>query len=371
MADEAFALSPITAEAPAPSDADYDAIHDVFMETSRGRWFLSEFARRNRNADTRMVLDAVARIEQTIATSKPLSPGDLTETLASIRTAIESAKADAKATLSLPASDEHLALAYKCVRAVREVAWTLRECGSDSRICDKLDMQANTIDRSLDQFAAGSTHNGMLAIFDKLTEQLDELAGSDASSHPASKSPSISDDVRDITALAAPAEASGMVIESSAETKSVMGSIPSTQQNTVAAEAAVPDHKPSDIVALDPPAIDIDSTSRDVSDAAPTSPSDEADDIAVLDMIAIEMAAPDPDEFDDVPLAIDEGPDIDDDLEPAPQYEIRLNSDTHNHESLGAALLASGTIRQPGLPGTGRFAAIQRLSQIEKVALFS
>ncbi len=40
------------------------------METSRGRWFLGEYAKRNRNADTRMVLDAVARIEQTIAAQK-------------------------------------------------------------------------------------------------------------------------------------------------------------------------------------------------------------------------------------------------------------------------------------------------------------
>ncbi len=63
MADEAFALSPISARAAQPSEADYDAIQEAFMETSRGRWFLGEYAKRNRNADTRMVLDAVARIE--------------------------------------------------------------------------------------------------------------------------------------------------------------------------------------------------------------------------------------------------------------------------------------------------------------------
>ena len=64
MADEAFALSPISARAAQPSEEDYDAISEAFMETSRGRWFLGEYAKRNRNADTRMVLDAVARIEQ-------------------------------------------------------------------------------------------------------------------------------------------------------------------------------------------------------------------------------------------------------------------------------------------------------------------
>src|SRR5882762_8622729 len=70
MADEAFALSPISARAAQPSEEDYDAIREAFMETSRGRWFLGEYAKRNRNADTSMVLDAVARIEQSLAAQK-------------------------------------------------------------------------------------------------------------------------------------------------------------------------------------------------------------------------------------------------------------------------------------------------------------
>ncbi|MFX7772422.1 hypothetical protein ABTJ87_20040, partial [Acinetobacter baumannii] len=70
MADEAFALSPISARAAQPNEEDYAAIHEAFMETSRGRWFLGEYAKRNRNADTRMVLDAVARIEGSLAAQK-------------------------------------------------------------------------------------------------------------------------------------------------------------------------------------------------------------------------------------------------------------------------------------------------------------
>src|SRR6202051_2846355 len=70
MADEAFALSPISARAAPPSEEDYEAISEAFMETTRGRWFLGEYAKRNRNADTRMVLDAVARIEQSIAAQR-------------------------------------------------------------------------------------------------------------------------------------------------------------------------------------------------------------------------------------------------------------------------------------------------------------
>src|SRR3954452_4964312 len=93
MADEAFALSPISARAAQTGEADYDAIREAFMETSRGRWFLSEYARRNRNADTRMVLDAVARIEDNLAAQKAAPEHRLAEALAAIREAVEQARA--------------------------------------------------------------------------------------------------------------------------------------------------------------------------------------------------------------------------------------------------------------------------------------
>ena len=87
MADEAFALSPISARATQPREEDYEAISDAFMETSRGRWFLGEYAKRNRNADTSMVLDAVARIEENLAAQQQLAPeSGLAEALAAIRT---------------------------------------------------------------------------------------------------------------------------------------------------------------------------------------------------------------------------------------------------------------------------------------------
>src|SRR6195952_1762164 len=100
MADEAFALSPISARAAQPREEDYDAISEAFMETSRGRWFLGEYARRNRNADTRMVLDAVARIEESIATQKqPGSEHALVEALIAIKGAVDEARADAVAAI--------------------------------------------------------------------------------------------------------------------------------------------------------------------------------------------------------------------------------------------------------------------------------
>src|ERR1700742_5344570 len=96
MAKDAFALSPISARALQPSEEDYEAISEAFMETSRGRWFLIEYAKRNRNADTSMVLDAVARIEANIAAQKDAAPEHaLAEALAAIRETVEEARAAA------------------------------------------------------------------------------------------------------------------------------------------------------------------------------------------------------------------------------------------------------------------------------------
>ena len=52
MSDEAFELS--TVPPALPAEADYDAICTAVMATARGRWFLHEYAKRNRNADTRV-----------------------------------------------------------------------------------------------------------------------------------------------------------------------------------------------------------------------------------------------------------------------------------------------------------------------------
>ncbi|MDQ0395162.1 hypothetical protein [Labrys monachus] len=51
---------------PLLSEEDYGAIEAAVMETARGRWFLAEYARRNRNADTAAVLAAIHRLERLV-----------------------------------------------------------------------------------------------------------------------------------------------------------------------------------------------------------------------------------------------------------------------------------------------------------------
>ena len=48
------------------SDTDYDAIVAAIMETPRGRWFLSEYARRNRQADTQLIVTAIDGMRETL-----------------------------------------------------------------------------------------------------------------------------------------------------------------------------------------------------------------------------------------------------------------------------------------------------------------
>jgi hypothetical protein len=61
--------SPALATTPSPSpqdDGEYEAIHAALMETTRGRAFLAEYARRNRRADIAALLAASERIEATM-----------------------------------------------------------------------------------------------------------------------------------------------------------------------------------------------------------------------------------------------------------------------------------------------------------------
>jgi hypothetical protein len=211
MADEAFALSPISARAELPSAADYDAIREAFMETARGRWFLGEYGKRNRNTDTSMVLDAVARIEATIAAQRQAPANELPDALVMIRRLLSDAKASAANTMSGPDAEQALAAVNRGTRIIREIAWTLREYGTDIRICDMLDSQVDAIDGNHQQTIAPEKRDALLAIFDFLIRRIGELGGSGGASPSSdsetSSSPSSGYDDRAPAATAEPDQA--------------------------------------------------------------------------------------------------------------------------------------------------------------------
>src|SRR6202163_3265416 len=173
MADEAFALSPISARASLPSEEDYEAISEAFLETSRGRWFLGEYAKRNRNADTRMVLDAVARIEQSLAAQREPTPeSGLAAALAAIRRALEEARAAASAALDSLALEENLAPVRKGARVIREIAWRLQEIGADGRICDLIDSQVSSIESAAGKLNSADLAAALHGAFDQIEEKI-------------------------------------------------------------------------------------------------------------------------------------------------------------------------------------------------------
>ncbi len=194
MAHEAFALSPISARATSPTDADFEAIRDAFVETARGRWFLDEYTRRNRNADTAMVLEAVERIERSLAAQKEeqqrhavsepapaeapsnVPPSnELPEALEAVRAIFAAAREGAASALAGPAFEDALAPSRKCARVIREIAWGLRESGADGRICALLDSQVDAINAACDQVATGGLRDNVLRAFDQAAREIDGI----------------------------------------------------------------------------------------------------------------------------------------------------------------------------------------------------
>jgi hypothetical protein len=146
------------------SEADYDAIQDAVMETMRGRWFLSEYARRNRHADTKVLLAALDRIETSITSGRSTEPdsrirGDIVEmsqAIARTKAEIAAIKPDSEhhgkfgeATEELDsivlATESATSQILAAAEQIQETAWTLREQGLDPTTCDLIDARATDL----------------------------------------------------------------------------------------------------------------------------------------------------------------------------------------------------------------------------------
>src|SRR5262249_3083185 len=274
MANQAFALSPITARASLPSEEDYEAIREAFMETARGRWFLDEYAKRNRNADTRMVLDAVARIEETVAAQKqpppPVVIDRLPAALMSIRSAVARAQGAASSALDGQRLEENLTPIRKGSRIIKEISWRWREIGADGRICDLIDSQVAAIDTACAQLAETDPRVALRAAFEIIRNEIEAFRDT-------------------VTAPTAAEAAARAPAPRAAELR---------RAEIVEMPAKVGEPEPVREVeaAVSEPEME---TETAVANTAPFDMSPEeadAHDEAVLEMVAMEMAAPDPDE---------------------------------------------------------------------------
>jgi hypothetical protein len=383
MADEAFALSPISARAVLPTEQDYDAISQAFMETSRGRWFLGEYAKRNRNADTQMVLDAVGRIEETLAAQKQQQPeSELSEALASIRQAIDEAHAVAGAALESVAPEESLAPVHKAARIIKEISWRWREIGADSRICDLLDSQVSAIEGACDQISFKSPQKELSAAFDLIRARIVQLedrqrSGSRAAETTAQSafSAAAPDEVLTAAVNMTPEilDPSNLEAEINMPAQAVLKTIQAVPPRADVADAITeaPD-PPRKVVAIDAEGVDA------VNEAAGENPdTTEPYDDALLDIVAHEMGAPDFVDIDDgldemrvpeppppEPIVVFQTPEpIAAKVEPAVKSPLQ--------PSLGSTLLANGIVRRSTPAASDPLAPIRRMSQAEKIAFFS
>ena len=115
-----------------PDEADYDAVHAALMATERGRRFLSEFADRNRHADTTAIVSAIARIEATLRGDGPPradAAGDLMEIAAAIDRIQAAISAGATPAADISAAIERLL----------DIAFMLHERPVEATLCDGLD----------------------------------------------------------------------------------------------------------------------------------------------------------------------------------------------------------------------------------------
>jgi hypothetical protein len=350
MTDDVFALSPISARAVQPSEADYEAIRDAFMETSRGRWFLGEYAKRNRNADTSMVLDAVARIEEVLATQRQAPPPDnrLPEALAAIRSALERATETAGAAFDGAAVEANLAPIRKGIVIIKEISWRWREIGADGRICDLIDSQLDAIEAGCGQIAGIDPRAALSEALDLIKSSIEQFGESAEASAPAADevvatAPQPAADpvmqpepekaeVESVSAEApvaeqleveqsAPPEAlatdhAEVAVDEPAPVKQNVLAEQSTpaKQDEVAERNIVRQHVPEgDVVATfsSVPDIPIDAATGSTEPAEPVLAQDDraqaeadAHDEAVLEAVAAEMSAPDTVDIDDFSDAI-------------------------------------------------------------------
>ena len=411
MADEAFALSPISARAALPGEEDYAAISEAFMETSRGRWFLTEYAKRNRNADTRMVLDAVARIEQSLVAQKEetlatqreslaaqqqaaaadaanaaaaaataaaeAAANQLSEAIAAIRTAVDAAQTSAVGAIDGLALEPRLAGIRKGSRVLREIAWRLREIGNDSRICDLIDSQVAVIENAAEPIASDEAKAALGAAFASIEGRLAEFGNDDLKAEPAAEAVMPPPPVPEMPAAVIADTAEAMVVQEAPEASSVLFAEPAEFE------------EPAALVEAEADALKVaEVSSPDITDAAA-----EAHDEAILDMIAMEMGAPDPFDEEEIDEPIPEqahfaepapvepeiiaqlsepmAEPIEPPLQPSPTPAVEATVVPAVEMSLGSSILASGMLTKSRMAANDPLAPIRRMSQAEKIAFFS
>ena len=165
-----------------PGDIEFDAIEEAITQNPRGRWFLNEYARRNRAADTNRLVDAIERLYKEAIGRRAPEPAPAAEpaptpapqaassavNLDRIRRALVEMRQQISATRSSmadvkPRETEHfkndapdpLAIANSAematldilaaVERLQDISDSLRASGTDGDLCDEIETHARGI----------------------------------------------------------------------------------------------------------------------------------------------------------------------------------------------------------------------------------
>jgi hypothetical protein len=106
------------------TDVDYETIEAAVTETVRGRWFLKEFARRQRGAEVKLMLDAMNRLETLVAARQTALPPP-------------------------PSADPSIRLMVQRIKEIggqlEGLASIMREDGVEAHYCEIVELQARAV----------------------------------------------------------------------------------------------------------------------------------------------------------------------------------------------------------------------------------
>lgn len=146
------------------SNDEFNSILRAVVQTPKGRAFLEEFARRNRNADTQQVLRAIQKLNAAAAPEVvPPTIDFLRRELQEMSASIMQTRAEIAAIKPTEASDNRIMAATEELDAIvtateratsdilgaaeriQEIAEKIREQDGDGELCDELDSHATNI----------------------------------------------------------------------------------------------------------------------------------------------------------------------------------------------------------------------------------
>jgi hypothetical protein len=261
MSEDLVAIPQVS---PAPTASDYDAIFTALMQTERGRWFLQEYARQNRSADTKLLLSAIERIESVVCAERNRQAqhnfrtdlmemaAAITQTRAEVAGTTEAAAppiVSGQSTRQPPAED-----VFAAAQRIRDVTWAMRGQGFDPSTCEQLEELAATILsasalRDPTDSRARKLGEVLHYLEQRIAQLIDSCAEGDAPAAPAGEAPAPSAPERrngSNGALVILGRASGVAVDDAPTG-------PSPQIRIPASLTAIHDDIGEDTVAAPPP----------------------------------------------------------------------------------------------------------------------